>query len=267
MKPLLELQDVSKAFGGLQAVRNVSMQVLPGAIHALIGPNGAGKTTTFNLINGLLRLTTGRVTFDGRDVTNLSVHRRAACGIARTFQTPRLFDDMSVLETVMCGCHLSGRLGPFRSMFSLGDKRDEERQMLQRAEAVLERVGILDLAEARSGSLPYGHRRLLEVARGLAMSPKLLLLDEVAAGLNPTETARMGELVRSLADEGMAVLLVEHDMAFVMDVSHRITVLNFGSVLAEGTAAQIASNEAVIEAYIGSWDDDEPAETAAVEHT
>jgi branched-chain amino acid transport system ATP-binding protein len=264
------LQDVSKAFGGLQAVKNVSMQVFPGAIHALIGPNGAGKTTTFNLINGLLRLSAGRVTFDGRDVTNLSVHRRAACGIARTFQTPRLFDDMSVLETVMCGCHLSGKLGPFGSMIALGRKREEERQMLRRAEAVLERVGILDLAEARSGSLPYGHRRLLEVARGLAMSPKLLLLDEVAAGLNPTETARMGDLVRSLAGEGIAVLLVEHDMAFVMDVSHRITVLNFGSVLAEGTADQIASNEAVIEAYIGSWDDDEPgavAESAAVEHT
>lgn len=270
MNPLLELQDVSKVFGGLQAVKNVSMQVMPGAIHALIGPNGAGKTTTFNLINGLSRLSSGRVQFDGRDVTNLSVHGRAACGIARTFQTPRLFDDMSVLETVMCGCHLSGKLGPFGSMFSLSRKRDEERQILERAEAMLERVGILDLAEARSGSLPYGYRRLLEVARGLAMSPKLLLLDEVAAGLNPTETARMGDLVTSLSDDGIAVLLVEHDMAFVMSVSHRITVLNFGSVLAEGTADEVASNEAVIEAYIGSWDDDEPPaapQPATVERT
>jgi branched-chain amino acid transport system ATP-binding protein len=270
MTPLLELENVGKTFGGLQAVRNVSMQVMPGAIHALIGPNGAGKTTTFNLINGLLRLSSGRVRFDGRDVTHLSVHRRAACGIARTFQTPRLFDDMSVLETVMCGCHLHGRLGPFGSMFSLRGKRDEERRILARAEAVLDRVGILDLAEARSGSLPYGHRRLLEVARALAMSPQLLLLDEVAAGLNPTETARMGDLVRSLADDGIAVLLVEHDMPFVMGISERITVLNFGSVLAEGTAEEIASNEAVIEAYIGSWDDDEPSDAplpATVENT
>jgi branched-chain amino acid transport system ATP-binding protein len=263
MSALLELQGVGKSFGGLHAVKDVSMKVLPGTVHALIGPNGAGKTTTFNLINGLLRLSSGRVIFDGSDVSDIPVHARAGRGIARTFQTPRLFDEMSVLETVMCGCHLSGGLGPFGSMFAFGRKRAEERAILQRAEQVLARVGISDLAEQKSRSLPYGLRRLLEVARALAMSPKLLLLDEVAAGLNPTETARMAELVRSLAAEGISVLLVEHDMVFVMGVSHAITVLNFGSVLAEGSPSEIAANQQVIEAYIGTWEDGESPERSA----
>jgi ABC-type branched-subunit amino acid transport system ATPase component len=261
MSPLLELQGVSKSFGGLHAVRDVSFKVMSGSIHALIGPNGAGKTTTFNLINGLLRLSSGRVIFNGVDVTTLAVHRRAARGIARTFQTPRLFDKMSVLETVMCGCHLSGRLGPLGSMFAFRRKRKEEQAVLEHAEKILARLGIANLAEQQSRSLPYGHRRLLEVARGLAMSPKLLLLDEVAAGLNPTETARIAELVRSLAEEGIAVLLVEHDMSFVMNVSHQITVLNFGSVLAEGSPSAIGGNQEVIDAYIGTWDDASSEET------
>jgi branched-chain amino acid transport system ATP-binding protein len=227
---------------------------MPGSIHALIGPNGAGKTTTFNLINGLISVSSGRVIVGGRDVTRLAVHRRASLGIARTFQTPRLFDEMSVLETVMCGCHLHGRLGPFGSMFAFRRKRQEERNTLRRAEEILARVGIANLAEETSRILPYGHRRLLEVARGLAMSPKLLLMDEVAAGLNPTETACMADLVRSLAAEGIAVLLVEHDMSFVMGISERITVLNFGSVLCEGSPAEVATNQDVIEAYLGTPD-------------
>jgi ABC-type branched-subunit amino acid transport system ATPase component len=263
MNALLELQGVSKFFGGLQAVNNVSMRVMPGSIHALIGPNGAGKTTTFNLINGLLRLSSGRVIFKGIDVTNLAVHRRASCGIARTFQTPRLFDKMSVLETVMCGCHLSGRLGPFGSMFAFGRKRDEEHAILERAEHILVRVGIAELAEDTSGNLPYGYRRLLEVARALATSPNLLLLDEVAAGLNPTETARMADLVRSLAAEGIAVLLVEHDMTFVMGISHEITVLNFGGVLAEGSPSEVEANRAVIDAYLGAWEDESDRDSHA----
>jgi branched-chain amino acid transport system ATP-binding protein len=253
---LLQLEGVSKSFGGLQAVNDVSMQVVPSSIHALIGPNGAGKTTTFNLINGLLGLSSGRVVFDGVDVTRLPVHRRAGRGIGRTFQTPRLFESMSVLETVMCGCHLAGRIGILGSMFAVRRKRREERAVLERAEQVLARIGISELAQEQSASLSYGHRRLLEVARALAASPKLLLLDEVAAGLNPTETARMAELVRAIASEGTAVLLVEHDMEFVMGVSHRITVLNFGSVLAEGTPAEIAVNQEVIDAYIGTWEDE-----------
>lgn len=263
MNALLELQHVGKTFGGLQAVSDVSMKVMPGSIHALIGPNGAGKTTTFNLINGLIGVSSGRVIFDGADVTRLAVHRRASLGIARTFQTPRLFDQMSVLETVMCGCHVHGRLGPFGSMLAIGRKRAEERKILRRAEAILARVGIADLAEQTSRVLPYGHRRLLEVARGLAMSPKLLLMDEVAAGLNPTETARMADLVGSLAAEGIAVLLVEHDMSFVMGISERITVLNFGSVLCEGSPAEIATNQDVIEAYLGTAEEPSPDEQDA----
>lgn len=263
MSPLLELRGVSRSFGGLQAVKNVSLKVRPGSIHALIGPNGAGKTTTFNLINGLQRLNAGQVLFDGTDVTRMAVHARAERGMARTFQTPKLFENMSVLETVMCGCHLSGSLGPLGAMFAVRRKRHEQCAALQRAEAVLARVGIQDLAELQCRNLAYGLRRLLEVARALAMSPKLLLLDEVAAGLNPTETAQMAALVRSLAAEGIAVLLVEHDMAFVMGVSQEITVLNFGSVLAQGTPQQIAGNQEVIDAYIGTWDEEpHPSESA-----
>lgn len=257
MSALLELSGVSKSFGGLHAVKDVSMEVAAASIHALIGPNGAGKTTTFNLINGLARLSGGRIRLDGQDVSGWPVHELAAKGIARTFQTPRLFENMSVVETVMCGCHLSGELGPLGSVFAFRRKRKEEAAILERAHRVLARVGIAELAEQQSNSLSYGYRRLLEVARALATSPKLLLLDEVAAGLNQTETMRMAELVRSLSAEGIAVLLVEHDMPFVMGVSDRITVLNFGSVLAEGSPEEVSSNEQVVEAYIGSWDDEE----------
>jgi len=253
---LLRLDCVSKSFGGLQAVNEVTMAVQPASIHALIGPNGAGKTTTFNLVNGVQALSSGRIQFEGVDVTGWPVHRLAARGIARTFQTPRLFDDLSVIETVMCGAHLSGRVGPLGAMFRLGLKRREETRLIDEAERVLNRVDMANLAEERSRNLSYGYRRLLEVARALATRPKLLLLDEVAAGLNPTETARIAELVRALARDGMAVLLVEHDMTFVMSISERVTVLNFGSVLAEGTPQEVSRNPEVVEAYLGNWDED-----------
>lgn len=252
---LLELIDVGKSFGGLQAVRGVSMQVRAATIHALIGPNGAGKTTTFNLINGILPVTTGRILFEGVDITGWPVHKLAAAGIARTFQTPRLFDEMTVIETVMCGCHLQGRLGPLGSMFSLGGKPREEQAVLDRAVELLRRVGLDGLMDEKAANLSYGHRRVLEVARALGTNPKLLLLDEVAAGLNPTETQYIAGLIRQFAADGMAILLVEHDMRFVMEMSDKVTVLNFGEILAEGLPDDVASNPSVIEAYIGSWEE------------
>lgn len=252
---LLELVNVNKVFGGLQAVRNVSMAVRPAAIHALIGPNGAGKTTTFNLINGVLPVSSGKIIFQNTDVTNWPIHKLAAAGIGRTFQTPRLFDDMTVIETVMCGCHLHGNHGPLRSMFSLGGKRREEQAILDHALSLLDRVGLADLKNEKAINLSYGHRRVLEVARALGTNPKLLLLDEVAAGLNPTETQYIADLIRQFAAEGMAILLVEHDMHFVMGVSDTVTVLNFGEILAEGLPGEVASNPDVIEAYIGNWED------------
>ncbi|QAA94637.1 ABC transporter ATP-binding protein [Pollutimonas thiosulfatoxidans] len=252
---LLELVNVGKSFGGLRAVHNVSMQVSAGAIHALIGPNGAGKTTTFNLINGIAPVSTGKIIFQGKDITGWPVHKLAAAGIARTFQTPQLFDEMTVIETVMAGCHLRGRLGPLRSMFAFRRKRHEEQAILDQASNLLRRVGLEGLMDEKAANLSYGHRRVLEVARALGTNPKLLLLDEVAAGLNPTETQYIATLIRQFAAEGMAILLVEHDMHFVMDMSHKVTVLNFGEVLAEGLPNEVASDPSVIEAYIGSWED------------
>jgi branched-chain amino acid transport system ATP-binding protein len=252
---LLELRNVGKSFGGLHAVRNVSMQVRAASIHALIGPNGAGKTTTFNLINGILPVTSGEVIFKGVDITGWPVHKLAAAGIARTFQTPQLFDDMTVLETVMCGCHLRGALGAVRSMFATRSKRQEERAILDRAVHLLERVGLDGFMDEKAANLSYGHRRVLEVARALGTDPKLLMLDEVAAGLNPTETQYIAGLIRQFVSEGMAVLLVEHDMPFVMGISDKVTVLNFGEVLAEGLPQEVAANPSVVQAYIGSWEE------------
>lgn len=254
--PLLRLHGISKSFGGLHAVKDVTMSVRRSSIHALIGPNGAGKTTTFNLINGVYPVTAGRIFFDGQDVTKLASYRRAAKGMARTFQTPQLFERMSVIETVLCGAHLRGRIGPLGGMLGVKRKRKEEMRLLAEAEAVLERVGLADLAEEEARNLSYGHRRLLEMARALASRPKLLLLDEVAAGLNPSETAEIAKLVRSVAEQGIGVLLVEHDMKFVMSISECVTVLNFGSVLAEGIPEDVSVDQQVIEAYLGNWDDD-----------
>jgi len=253
---LLELKGVSKSFGGLHAVKDVTMSVRESSIHALIGPNGAGKTTTFNLINGVMPVSAGRIVFDGQDVTGLPPHRRAARGMARTFQTPQLFESMSVIETVLCGAHLRGRIGPVGGMFGFSSKRSEEARLLKEAEIVLDLVGLADLVEEMSRNVSYGHRRLLEVARALASRPSLLLLDEVAAGLNPSETTQIAKLVRSVAEEGIGVLLVEHDMKFVMSISECVTVLNFGSVLAEGEPEDVSRNQQVIEAYLGNWDED-----------
>ena len=249
--PLLELENVTRRFGGLVAVNALTMAVQPHTIHGVIGPNGAGKSTAFDLISGLTALSAGTIRLEGRDLTGLSVEGRVRAGICRTFQTPRLFEEMSVLETVMTGRHLHGRMGVFGSMFALGAKRRDEAEIAAESRRVLDQVGLREEADLRVADLPYGRRRLVEIARALATGPKVLLLDEVASGLNPVETEAVGRLIRNLVSGGLTVVLVEHDMRFVMGLCERITALNFGAKIAEGTPREIASDEAVIEAYLG----------------
>ncbi|MGE0853427.1 MAG: ABC transporter ATP-binding protein [Hyphomicrobiaceae bacterium] len=249
--PALAIEGVEFHFGGLRAVDGVDMQVRAGSIHGLVGPNGAGKTTLFNVIAGLYAPTRGRVLVAGQDVTRLSPEARVASGLCRTFQTPQLFEDMTVLETAMAGCHLAGNVGILGSMLRLGAKRRDEAELEARA---LQQIGAVGLAQHKhvlARNLSYGQRRLLEIARAMAAAPSVLLLDEVTAGLNPSETDKVAALIRSIADGNVTVVLIEHDMRFVLGLSERVTVLNFGRKLAEGTPAEIVSNEEVVMAYLG----------------
>ncbi len=249
--PLLELQRVTRRFGGLVAVREFDMVVRPGTIHGLIGPNGAGKSTAFDLISGLTPVTSGTIFLEGRDVTWTSVESRVAAGICRTFQTPRLFENMTALEVVMTGCHRHARSGLFASAFSLRKKARDEADIARQAYELLALVGVESQAHVVVSQLSYGPRRLVEIARALATRPKLLLLDEVASGLNPVETAFVASLIQKLRDDGMTIVLVEHDMRFVMGICDHVTVLNFGAHIAHGTPAEVVANEEVVAAYLG----------------
>jgi branched-chain amino acid transport system ATP-binding protein len=248
---LLELKDVTRRFGGLVAVNNLGMTVRAGSIHGLIGPNGAGKSTAFDLVSGLTPVSEGTIRFDGKDITRARVEDRVAAGICRTFQTSRLFEKMTALEVVMTGAHLRGETGILGSMFSFKGKANDERRLAERSWRLLETVGLSAEAEQPVAGMSYGKRRLVEIARALATQPSLLLLDEVASGLNPVETVAVGNLIRRLAKDGLTIVVVEHDMQFVMDLCEQITVLNFGSNIANGTPAEIVANQEVIEAYLG----------------
>jgi branched-chain amino acid transport system ATP-binding protein len=250
-KTLLELQGVNKRFGGLHAVNNFSFKVATGSIKAVIGPNGAGKTTLFNLIAGNLPVSSGKITFCGRGIQGKKTHQIARLGMARTFQNIKLFHGMTALECVMVGRHTRSRSGFFGGMLSLPTTRREEGAIRARSLELLDMLGIADLADVEATSLAFGQQRAVEMARALALEPKLLLLDEPAAGLNIYETAEVARLICTIRDMGITVLLVEHDMSLVMDISDEIVVLSFGSKLAEDLPANIQRNEEVIKIYLG----------------
>lgn len=251
---LLSVRGVSKRFGGLKAVDDVSFDVRRGAIKALIGPNGAGKTTLFNLISGFLRPDRGSVVFDGADVLGLPPHRIAARGLARTFQQIRLFPKMTVLENILVGRHLHSRGGFVACMLHLPFTRREEREVRESAREILEFLGISGLADAEAVRLSYGQQRIVELGRALACEPRVLLLDEPAAGLNIRETAGVGTLIGRIRERNVTVLLVEHDMSLVMDISDEIVVLSYGQKIAEDMPHAIQKDPEVIRVYLGEGD-------------
>ena len=248
---MLVFHDVTRRFAGLVAVDEVSFAVTRGSIHAVIGPNGAGKTTLFNLVSGLIPPSAGRIVMEGVDLTPLPAERRAGLGIARTFQNIRVFGAMTVLENALTGLHCTLHAGLGQVLWRGSRFRAAERGAVVRARAALALVGLDARADQAAGALSYGDQRRLEIARAMASSPRLLILDEPAAGMNPAETEALSALVRRLRDQGTTVLLVEHDMGFVMDLSDRVTVLNFGRVIYEGAPAEVRQAPAVIEAYLG----------------
>ena len=252
---LLDVTAATVRFGGIHALTEADFTIAPGTVTALIGPNGAGKTTLLNAITGMVPLTSGAVLLGGADISGLPPHKRAEAGVVRTFQNLEVFTSMSVLENVMAGRHALTRYSVAASLLRTPGFRRAERECREAALDCLEFVGLADLAGAPAGDLPYGKQRLLEMARALAAAPKLLLLDEPAAGLNSKETAELGHLIRAIRDRrGVAVGLVEHDMDLVMSVSDFVTVLHFGHPLAAGTPDQIQANPEVIKAYLGEDD-------------
>ncbi|MGY1828651.1 MULTISPECIES: branched-chain amino acid ABC transporter ATP-binding protein/permease [unclassified Blastococcus] len=255
-EPVVTLAGLGKEYGGVHAVRGVDLEIRAGEVVGLIGPNGAGKTTLVNMISGLVPPSSGSATVLGTAIGSTPVHRIAAAGVSRTFQHSKLFNRLSALENVLVGAHLVSRPTFLRRLIWLPSARRDERAALRQAARCLERVGLSELAGSRAEALSYGDQRRLEIARALASDPSLLILDEPAAGMNHVEAARLSELIRSLARDGLTILFIEHNVGMVLQTCTRVVVLNFGEVIASGAPDEVAADPAVIEAYLGSADDD-----------
>jgi len=251
MSTILEVKQLSKYFGGLAAVSELDLGVVDSEILGLIGPNGAGKTTLFNVISGFFPPTSGKVIFEGRDITGLKAHEVAHLGISRTFQASTLFMKISVLDNVFTGYHMSYQTGVWKRLLRTPAALKEEEMLSQRAMEILEFMGLASLKDELAANLPHGHQRILGVCMALATNPKLLLLDEPVTGMNPGETQTMIDLIRQIRDRGMTIVVVEHDMKAVMDLCDRVAVLNYGRKITEGLPEEIRENKEVIEAYLG----------------
>ncbi|MFB6468335.1 ABC transporter ATP-binding protein [Cytobacillus sp. Hz8] len=253
---VLQIKKVCKHFGGLNALTDVSFSINKGEIFGLIGPNGAGKTTMFNLITSIFPPSSGEILLSGEKISDQKPHIITKKGICRTFQNIRLFQQMTTIENVMVGEHCRGKAGVLRSVFRTKSQRQEEARARKNAAELLEFVGLSGYEEVTSENLSYGQQRRLEIARAMASNPQVLLLDEPAAGMNETETSDLFELIKKIQARGITVLLIEHDMPFVMNLCDRIAVLNFGEKIAEGTPEEIQNNPEVIEAYLGREEDE-----------
>jgi ABC-type branched-subunit amino acid transport system ATPase component len=249
---LLSVDRLERTFGGVRAVDGATFEVREGEVHGLIGPNGAGKTTVINMVSGLVAPTGGAIRLGGRPIHGMPPHRIAALGVARTFQNIRLFPDLSARDNVIVGGHLARRASLAARLLMLPRAQEEQRRASDKARMLLERIGLADRAGERARNLSYGEQRRVEIARALASAPDLLLLDEPTAGMNPAEVHAVAALIRQLAREGHSVLLIEHNVKLVMDVCDRVTVLDFGKVIAAGTPTEVARNPAVVTAYLGS---------------